>query len=568
MLRIYRFLHLSDPLTSVYKEWWHSLLISFSIASWGFAQPLYGYVINNNVLEAQGTKDIITLLCVYQVLPVVLLFLIDRGVARIGSGFGIFLKFWRVTQYLLVTLVVLRNLQLGGMIDFLDKVDSFIFIASSMIVILIFASSVVYFYRLFTSLFVYLSFASLVITILFIYDVGLFGGGSDSYAAVEDGDVKIVDQTLDPVFLIVFDALGGEVLFKDGQIDSNRFPNLAGLGLDGAVFNNATSNDMDTGFSFATMLTGQFTSTEEPTFTGLNSTRYSIFDSMQSAGYKSEFHSTVLDCPWSNVVCLDRALYSADSPHVAVSDFVEWFIPGELVEPIRTLILTTFPSTLSDIFLTLSPKHRGDIPSWNGFLDRISYEFTRGRFYLVHSFIAHRPYEWDRNGNHIRTHGVLFESQIDFDKSWSEYEEVVMFLDGQVGKFVSKLKNQGLYDDAVIIVTGDHGPRKLGLRHQNHAWDNVSQYPSDIDRMVPWVPLIIKGPDVPSDIYSTDYQHMDLLPTVLGLLDIPIPSNRDGLSVFTDSQQDRQKIFRAYPIIDGEVIYIYDADTDLWKRQK
>lgn len=584
-----KFLWPAEPAAVVYVKWWHSFLISFSIVSWGFAQPLYGYVIGNDVFKTAGAKDILGLIFFYQIIPLGLLFLIDRGLGLIGFGSGIFLKFWRVTLYLLATLVFLRNMQLSGHISVLDKADSPAIMGLVLIAVLVAALLVFVYYRWSTALFVYLSAASLVITAVFITDVGLVGRGwnSDVPVATVNGDPfedmiaehvgskqaetsggkKIGDQSLDPVFLIVFDALGAEVLLKDGQIDAERFPNLAGLGADSAVFDNATSNYIDTGSSMATILSG----THDPGFVfeskegGIPDVQF--VDSMHLAGYLVEFYSTILTCVWPDVICRDRALYSAESPHVAMNDFADWFLPGRANQEVRRVILKAFPATLSNRLLTVTPKHRGDIPLWNAFLGRISGEFSKGRAYVVHSFFSHQPYEWDRDGNLIRTRSVLAGLDRDFEAMASAYEEQVMFLDRQVGEFITKLKEHGLYDEALVIVTGDHGPRKIGLRHTKHTWDYESEYPAELDRMVPWVPLIIKAPEVEPDTYSVEYQHIDLVPTVLDILDAPLNPNIQGVSAFASSRPDRQKTFQTYPAVEGEVLYIYDEDMDKWLRE-
>jgi membrane-anchored protein YejM (alkaline phosphatase superfamily) len=363
----------------------------------------------------------------------------------------------------------------------------------------------------------------------------------------------------------VFDALGGDVLFDDGEIDSDRFPNLAELSRDSAVFTNASSNQMDTGFSVTTMLSGKFVSEIFPARGRENDDHVAetLLGLLVDEGYSVEFHSSILDCPSKKLVCRDRALYSTESSHVAANDFVDWFLPTEAVRRIRRLVLKLLPTKVSSELLTLDPAHRGDLPLWNGFLGKVNQSEANGRFFFIHSFVSHHPYEWDRDGNQIRTSSA---TDSDFEALGLAYQEQVMFLDSLVGDFVTKLKVEDLFDDSLIIITGDHGPRRLGLRHSNIAWEQTAQYPAILDRMVPWVPLIIKGRGISPNTYSTDYQHLDLLPTVLELLGNPIPPNLEGVSAFSSSRPDRQKIFHTYPIVEGRVTYIYDADDGQWQR--
>ena len=161
---------------------------------------------------------------------------------------------------------------------------------------------------------------------------------------------------------------------------------------------------------------------------------------------------------------------------MAANDFVGWFLPTEIVGQIRRIILKTLPTKVSNELLTLSPTHRGDLPLWDGFLRKVTQSEANGRFFFVHSFVSHNPYEWDRDGNKVRTTAV---AQADFETLRLAYQEQVMFLDSLVGDFVSKLMDEGLYDDSLIVITGDHGPRRLGLRYSNVAWEQASEYPAE-----------------------------------------------------------------------------------------
>ena len=102
-------LYFGNPVVEAYAKSRFSLLISFSIASWGLSQPLYGYVVGNNVFDTAGANDILILMFVYQALPMALLFSFDRAIARIKFRDVVFLRLWRVSLYMLAILVVLRN---------------------------------------------------------------------------------------------------------------------------------------------------------------------------------------------------------------------------------------------------------------------------------------------------------------------------------------------------------------------------------------------------------------------------------------------------------------------------
>ncbi|MDO8532506.1 MAG: DUF3024 domain-containing protein, partial [Dehalococcoidia bacterium] len=83
------------------------------------------------------------------------------------------------------------------------------------------------------------------------------------------------------------------MLFKDGQIDRERFPSFAALGGDSAVFTNATSNYGMTALSIPSFLTGRWLPPED--FQGnlcLQSTgpcADSVLRALAANGYVVEF---------------------------------------------------------------------------------------------------------------------------------------------------------------------------------------------------------------------------------------------------------------------------------------
>jgi arylsulfatase A-like enzyme len=97
---------------------------------------------------------------------------------------------------------------------------------------------------------------------------------------------------------------------------------------------------------------------------------------------------------------------------------------------------------------------------------------------------------------------------------------------------LEKLYEEGIYDDTYVVVTGDHGEswgKRLDDRsnltvfgmHGKHLYDEVLQ-----------VPLIISGPDLPANItVDSATRSIDVMPTLLDLLDIAQPNSIDGKSL-------------------------------------
>ena len=87
-----------------------------------------------------------------------------------------------------------------------------------------------------------------------------------------------------------------------------------------------------------------------------------------------------------------------------------------------------------------------------------------------------------------------------------------------VSQLVTELKDRGLYDQATIVLTADHG----------ETGSSVS-----LDDMSLHVPLLVKQPDGEGAGRSmaVPVQHIDILPTILDLVHAPMPSGLRGRSL-------------------------------------
>ena len=99
------------------------------------------------------------------------------------------------------------------------------------------------------------------------------------------------------------------------------------------------------------------------------------------------------------------------------------------------------------------------------------------------------------------------------------YEAQIPRLDGEIGRVFDALRAKGWYDDALIVVTADHGEAFWeNLDAPNYFGHNGAYEPAVR------IPLIIKPPGQTVGRVITDYaQQRDILPTMLGHLGVPVP---------------------------------------------
>jgi arylsulfatase A-like enzyme len=106
------------------------------------------------------------------------------------------------------------------------------------------------------------------------------------------------------------------------------------------------------------------------------------------------------------------------------------------------------------------------------------------------------------------------------------YDGEVSFVDSQIGRFIEELKSLGLYDQATIIVTSDHGEEFWdhgGFEHGHTLYDELVL-----------IPLVIKFPasmDLPKRVVQPQVRILDVMPTVFEILGVPSPESFVGQSL-------------------------------------
>jgi predicted AlkP superfamily pyrophosphatase or phosphodiesterase len=90
--------------------------------------------------------------------------------------------------------------------------------------------------------------------------------------------------------------------------------------------------------------------------------------------------------------------------------------------------------------------------------------------------------------------------------------------DRSFGRLVQSLKDHGMYDSTIIIVTSDHGGHDT-----THGTDSVE------DMTIPW---IISGPRVLPAVLQTQVRIMDTAATIAYVLGLPQQPEWDGVPVF------------------------------------
>lgn len=105
----------------------------------------------------------------------------------------------------------------------------------------------------------------------------------------------------------------------------------------------------------------------------------------------------------------------------------------------------------------------------------------------------------------------------------NRYRNAISYIDSLMGEFFHKIKEKGLYEDAVIAITGDHGEEFFeegSLFHGTH----LNKYQTS-------VPLFYRLPHAGLPLQDTVTTHIDIFPTILHYL-----TGRSDFSPLFDGQ--------------------------------
>jgi hypothetical protein len=478
--------------------------LAFNAATLLFALPIYVRVYSD-----PGLPLVLRLVLLVQIVPAALFVLIGAGITR-RLGIAAASWWWAI-------------LTAGGLVSMLRLVQLELFATTlygwtwwqkalvALAVSLPLSAGVLIARRQLLSLSRQVTPVVLLVTVSF---VAQFAGSYIAGARAAASEARRGDT----VIVLILDELGRDVLSLDGAIDRQLYPNLASVAADGLWFTDATTNYGVTCASVPSMLVGRLLAELDCKRTTLAELSPSLLTRLADEYRVTIYEEVLRDCPGQGTrfVCKGIPYFVAEQPHVALA--------AHLIPP------TLRTSVLADV---LGGSHTPfAFAMWRDFLADLDRPDARGRAYFVHIALPHAPYIYDENG---RLHHSPNEYFAGFPESepatFANYRLQTRFTDRLFGELVEVLQRRGLYDDATLVVTGDHGP-----------WAPAATT-GEISRMSAEVPLILKSPSVRPGTNRVEYQHIDLAPTLVDVLQLRPLEGVDGRSAIRADAAPRVKRF-------------------------
>jgi arylsulfatase A-like enzyme len=346
-----------------------------------------------------------------------------------------------------------------------------------------------------------------------------------------------------PVVLITMDTVRADHLSVYGY-QRNTTPNLALLAAESTLYRNAVAAADMTLPTHAAIFTGMYAS--------WNGARYNAPEQVEPLPLSKRYATLAEMLAQKGYLTMSVAANVAYfQPHFGFNrGFAVYDAPSPLrfLSYDRTYYLRFGVRSLLNRFVPtadfdLATRRASEVNAAIAQGLRRDWDGRKPLFLFANYMDAHSPYVPPRpfhrmfpaNGLHLTTEeyfqladGVaalrrpLMPSER--DHLVARYDGSIAYLDSELGKLIASLKDKGLYDDSLVIITADHGE---AFGEKNLVGHGLSVYQNQIG-----IPLIIKYPGQRSG-RTIDYpvSHVDLLPTVLDVLGYQAPEYLQGRSL-------------------------------------
>lgn len=161
-------------------------------------------------------------------------------------------------------------------------------------------------------------------------------------------------------------------------------------------------------------------------------------------------------------------------------------------------------------------------------------EPRQGPFFLwLHLFEPHDPYTPPEP--HLSRH------------AGRPYDGEVAYADALVGRLRRALEQRGLLERSLVVLTGDHGE---GLGQHREGFHGFFVYDSTVH-----VPLVVRGPFADGRVIDAPVSHVDLLPTLLELAGLRVPTEVQGRSLLPllrgEAESEERMVYSEsmYPLV-------------------
>ncbi|MBI3860897.1 MAG: sulfatase-like hydrolase/transferase [Planctomycetia bacterium] len=363
-----------------------------------------------------------------------------------------------------------------------------------------------------------------------------------------------------PVVMLVLDELCGmELVDGNREIDAVRFPNFAELARGSTWFRNATTVVPVTSEALPVILSGQYPKYNfAPRPRELPQNLFSILET--SGEYELAVFEPISRLASHRIELAENAPQSAAAQVAAVAPtlsrvYLQHLAPVQLQKSLPIIPPLWFGLGRGSQFDREARRgvfryRWGDdrLGQFEHFLECLD-DSPQPALFFCHILLPHVPWNYLPSGRRYLAESAQYEL-LDFDtysgeldlwgtdelyisQSQQRHLLQLQFTDALVGRLLARLRETGLFDRCLLIVTADHGISfKINDGRRSVSQGNIADIMS--------VPLFIKSPGQKAGAVSErNVESIDIVPTIVDVLNIDLSMPVDGRSVFDKSSPER-----------------------------
>lgn len=349
--------------------------------------------------------------------------------------------------------------------------------------------------------------------------------------------VRAGDASVPPVVFLMLDELPTQSLLgPDAAIDRVRYPNLAALADQATWYRKYSAMAAWTEVSVPSILSGTEPRADEALWTNYPDTIFSLLapthqlttvESLtELCGFSDCGIETSGDDPASSGARIGNlssrvAEIWQDRISLGSSGDVDLGEFGEQVTDVDADVDVDIDGPEVEgpgsdwMQLVLSRPNQAD-----AFMDALQAGDQPG-FYYLHLLFPHQPWRLGPMGRpYTSAKGNANAASSEWNAAVEEQQHLwqLRYTDGVVGQIMDRLREAGLYDDAVIVVTSDHGVAFEGSAASGRELSD------DTIADIAYAPLIVKAPGQTSgNVDDSNLMAIDLLPTLAEAIGVRIP---------------------------------------------
>lgn len=157
---------------------------------------------------------------------------------------------------------------------------------------------------------------------------------------------------------------------------------------------------------------------------------------------------------------------------------------------------------------------------------------TPSPFYgFLISLTSHTPYEISADLKTLTLEGELKGSHL------GNYIESIHYADSALGTMIDSLQANGLYEDTVIAIYGDHDGIFFRNKGEVENWLDASINKETWIKNYSPVPFVIHHPEIDAKTISAPSSQIDVSPTLLHLLGVESPLSWMGVNLLTERKK-------------------------------